>query len=73
MHKSLFSHFFETECGGHSNEVPEGLALIKQHVNCQIYSKKSASFVISSKKMGGGQLLSVCTFILYKLVFWRSF
>ena len=73
MHRSLFSHFFETEYGGHSNEVPEGLALIKQHVNCQIYSKKICELRYFLQKMGGGQLLSVCTFILYKLVFRRNF
>ena len=52
MHKYLFSHFFETECGGHSNEVPEGLALIKQHVNCQIYSKKICELCYFLQKDG---------------------
>ena len=65
MHKSLFSHFFETECGGHSNEVPEGLALIKQHVNCQIYSKKICELRYFLQKDGWWatylSVLSFCT------------
>ena len=40
MHRSFFSHFFETECGVRSNEVPEGLTLKMQHVNSQIHPSK---------------------------------
>ena len=37
---------------GHSNEVPEGLVLIKQHVNCQIYSKNICKLCYLLQKDG---------------------
>ena len=74
MHRSFFSHFFEIECGGRSNEVPEGLTLKMQHVNCQEHPSKICELRYFLQKDGWWATI-ICLFfhtILYYTILYYT-